>query len=214
MIRVFFSYSHDNDAHKLWVRKLADDLRNRGFDVVLDQTELRPGQDILHFVEAAVESSDFVLLVCTPSYARKANGRVQGVGMETVLITTELYEGATGKFIALLRSGPHQNAIPKYMKTRLFVDMSDGSEADRWETLCRHMLEHGASDQIGTLVFEALFPYDASRIHDEPRLRELKRFTQFIKSGRNPDGRWYVCRRDPIKNDLATILFQEPGEPS
>ncbi|MBF0563806.1 MAG: toll/interleukin-1 receptor domain-containing protein [Nitrospirae bacterium] len=34
---VFLSYSHDTDAHKEWVLKLATDLRAQGVDARLDQ---------------------------------------------------------------------------------------------------------------------------------------------------------------------------------
>ena len=34
---VFISYSHDNDAHKAWVLKLATDLRSHGVNAILDQ---------------------------------------------------------------------------------------------------------------------------------------------------------------------------------
>lgn len=39
--KVFVSYSHDNDAHKDWIMKLATDLRHHGVDIILDQWDLR-----------------------------------------------------------------------------------------------------------------------------------------------------------------------------
>ena len=34
---VFVSYSHDSDAHKQWVRRLAEDLTRNGVETTLDQ---------------------------------------------------------------------------------------------------------------------------------------------------------------------------------
>ncbi len=186
------------------------DLSERGFDVILDQNDLKPGQDIYQFMEAAVESSDFVLLICTHLYAQKANNRVRGVGAETALITSEIYEGANKKFIALLKEGEYDKSIPKYMKSRLYIDVRDKDNKEPWEKLCSHLLNNGKVDEIGTYVYEALFHFDEKRIYDKPQLHELKRFTQFVEWGKNDDGRWYVIRSDPIKNDNATILFKNP----
>jgi hypothetical protein len=212
MIRVFFSYSHDSVEHKERVRQYANDLMSRGFDVLIDQANLKPSMDIGHFVESAIESADYVLLICTPAYAAKANARSHGVGEETVIIKSELNEGVINKFIAVLIAGRGTDSVPKYMKTRLWVDLTNSNANNEWEKLCTHMMKHGEAGQIGTLVFEALFPFDENRIYDKPRLQELKRFTDFVETGRTAQGRWFVVRRDPIKNDLATILFQDPIE--
>jgi hypothetical protein len=214
LTRVFFSYSHDGEEHKNWVRAAAADLEARGLEVILDQTHLEFGQDIHHFTEAAVKSADFVLLICTPIYKQKADGRQRGVGTETTLITSEIYDGATNKFIAVLRTGDRKESIPDYMKHTLWVDVRTGSiESENWKQLADHMLKKGAADQIGTMVWEALFPYDKDRIYDQPRLPELKRFVDFVETGQTEEGRWYVIRRDPIKNDTATILFRDPVSP-
>lgn len=213
MIRVFFSYSHDSAQHSAWVQSRAADLTNRGFEVILDQANLKFGQDIDAFMESAIESADFVLLICTPAYAAKANGRsrTHGVGRETVIINVHLGKGATDKkFIAVLKSGTEENAIPTYMGRTLYVDQTRDDALQKWEMLCSHMKELGEADQIGTLVFKALFSYDPIRIYDQPRLDDLKRFTEFVQTGQAENGQWFVVRRDPIKNDLATILFQDP----
>lgn len=212
MIRVFFSYSHESDDHNAWVQSRAADLATRGFRVLIDQSDLKPGHDIDTFMESAIESSDFVLLICTPAYGAKANGRgrMHGVGRETVIINVHLGRSAVGKFIAVLKEGTEDTSIPTYMARTLYVDQRGHDSAAKWETLCSHMADHGEVDQIGTLVFEALFPYDPTRIYDKPRLRELKRFTLFVNTGQTEAGRWFVVRQDPIKNDFATILFQDP----
>ena len=49
---VFISYSHDDQNHKNWVRKLATNLRFHGVDVILDQFDLRIGTDLRFFMES------------------------------------------------------------------------------------------------------------------------------------------------------------------
>lgn len=211
MARIFFSYSHDNDAHKKWVKKAADDLSSIGLEVILDQTHLKFGQDIHKFAENAVLSSDYVLLICTPKYATRANSRRYGVGKETALISSELYEGKEEKFIAVLKEGDHKTSIPSYVKHKLFVDVrNDGIHSEAWSQLRNDLLSNTPVDEIGTLIWEALFPYNPNRIYEKPKLPALKRFTEFVETGKNDEGRWFVVRHDPIKKDTAIILFQNP----
>jgi hypothetical protein len=42
-------------------------------------------------MESSTRDSDYVTLVCTPKYAKKANERSGGVGYETSVVTGELY---------------------------------------------------------------------------------------------------------------------------
>jgi hypothetical protein len=44
--KVFISYSHDSQEHKKWVLDLATRLRNNGVDAIIDQWELRAGDDL------------------------------------------------------------------------------------------------------------------------------------------------------------------------
>ena len=56
--KVFISYSHDSLEHKKWVNELGTRLRNNGVDAILDQWELQPGDDLPHFMETHLASSD------------------------------------------------------------------------------------------------------------------------------------------------------------
>jgi hypothetical protein len=47
--KVFISYSHDSQGYKKWVLELAVRLRNNGIDAILDQFELKAGDDIPRF---------------------------------------------------------------------------------------------------------------------------------------------------------------------
>ena len=59
--KVFISYSHDTSEHKRWVSELSAKLHRKGVNVILDQWELRLGDDPTLFMERGVRSSDKVL---------------------------------------------------------------------------------------------------------------------------------------------------------
>lgn len=82
---VFISYSHDNDAHKAWVLKLATDLRSHGVNAILDQWDLRVGSDLRFFMEQGLSEANLVLCICSKAYVDKFNSGNGGSGYEGVL---------------------------------------------------------------------------------------------------------------------------------
>lgn len=79
--RVFISYSHDSDDHAARVLALADRLRAEGIDAALDQYEISPPEGWPSWMERQVREPDFVLVVCTEIYLRRAERREEpGVG--------------------------------------------------------------------------------------------------------------------------------------
>ena len=114
--QTFISYSWDSDEHKAWVEAFATALRQNGVDVVLDRWHLQPGADIYRFMESSVRSAEFVLVICTPAYAAKADDRVGGVGYEATIITVQLARQTDErKFIPILRSGDWTTAVPLWL---------------------------------------------------------------------------------------------------
>ena len=121
----FISYSWDSEAHKAWVRQFAERLRSQGVKVILDQWELTAGGDRTHFMESNIVASDFVLIVCTPVYATKANKRDGGVGYEAMIITSQLAQRILqDKFIPVLRLGNFDDsAVPIWLQAKIGVDL-------------------------------------------------------------------------------------------
>ncbi|MGV3774927.1 MAG: toll/interleukin-1 receptor domain-containing protein [Verrucomicrobiales bacterium] len=62
---VFISYSHDTKEHKAWVAAFAQRLVLNGVEVLFDQWDLGPGDDVPKFMEKAVSQADRVLMICT-----------------------------------------------------------------------------------------------------------------------------------------------------
>lgn len=142
-IRVFISYSWDNDSHKDWVRELADDLATGGIDIILDQYDLRFGEDRFQFMETSVREADAVLCVCTSPYVSRANARSAGVGIETSIITPQFFERiqSAKEFIPILRESDGSNPpTPDYLAALMFVDFRDDSQyRSQLELLLRHL---------------------------------------------------------------------------
>jgi hypothetical protein len=123
---VFISYSHDSSEHKLWVSKLATDLRANSVDAILDQWDLSLGQDVTAFMQHGIADSDRVLLICSDAYVRKADGGAGGVGYERLVVTAELVRNIdTRKFVPLVRNNASSAKTPTFLGPRLFIDFSD-----------------------------------------------------------------------------------------
>jgi hypothetical protein len=138
--RALLSYSWDGEEHNRWVLDLAGRLQGEsGIQILLDQWYLQAGDDRLHFMEQGVSSSDFVIVVCTATYAERANRRQGGVGYESMVITGELAQHMlTNKFIPVLRTGSWSTSLPAYLQSRLGVDLSgDPYSSAQYEQLLR-----------------------------------------------------------------------------
>jgi hypothetical protein len=138
--RAFLSYSWDSPEHQHWVVKFAARLQGEsGVEIIFDRWRLNPGDDKLHFMEQAVADSDFVIVVCTPNYAERANKRKGGVGYESTVITAEMADQMlTNKFVPVLRKGTWTSSLPTYLKSRMGVDLADDPyREDEYESLIR-----------------------------------------------------------------------------
>ena len=142
---VFISYSYDSEAHKEWVLQIAERLQAQGgVNIILDRWHLRKGQDKTYFMETSVTKSNFVLIVCTPDYARKANERIGGVGYEAMIITSKLAQNILQvKFIPVLRAGDWDSALPTWLQSRIGTDLKgEPYSEEQYEELLREL--HGA----------------------------------------------------------------------
>ena len=124
MNKVFISYSHDSQAHRDFVRGVADQLRGDGLDCVIDQyINGFPPEGWLRWMEDQVEVADFVLLVCTETYLRRYRGHEtdggRGVTFEGVVISQTLYDAyyRNTKFVPVLPEGGDFAHVPLPLKS-------------------------------------------------------------------------------------------------
>src|SRR5215469_5686931 len=95
--RAFVSYSHDSAEHVNAVRRVADMLRHQGVDCRMDLYETVPPKGWPAWMQEQIMESDFVIVVCTETYADRLSARSpEGVGLgvawEGLLISQEVYE--------------------------------------------------------------------------------------------------------------------------
>ena len=143
---LFISYSWDSSEHREWVIQLAAKLIRSGINVLIDVWDLPDYGDDLHkFMESGIREADYVLLICTPAYARRANERQGGVGVESTIITGEFYDPQKAtKFVPVVRSssGDFLGSLPSYLKSRYAIDFSsDGQFGRSLEDLLRRLLK-------------------------------------------------------------------------
>ncbi len=142
--KIFISYSWDSEEHKSWVRKLGEKLQQNGINVNIDQWNAYLGIDLPNYMETSIRESDFVLLICTPNYALKADQLKGGVGYEKMIVTGEIFQNTATpkKFVPIIRIGSQHESLPSYLKSKLFVDFTDDVSFDNNITkLLRHFYE-------------------------------------------------------------------------
>lgn len=124
--KVFISYSWEEEAHKEWVKSLADRLLSDGIEATVDQYDLTLGDRLPHFMEQSISNSDYVLIICSPTYKSKSDSRKGGVGYEGHIISAELLtQGNERKFIPVIRKGTETNSIPTFLSGKLGIDLSN-----------------------------------------------------------------------------------------
>ena len=145
MKKIFISYSWKPIQNKIRVQELAERLANDGVHVILDDWDLKEGQDKYHFMEQMVndESVDKVLLICNSEYAKKANSKQGGVGIESLIVSDEIYSQVEQtKFIPIVMEYYDDNSpcLPTFIKTRIYIDLNnDDIFEENYEKLLRNI---------------------------------------------------------------------------
>ncbi len=141
--KLFISYSWSSPEHKAWVLELARQLAESGVHPILDEWDLKPGDDAYLFMERMVtdETITKVILICDRVYAKKANARAGGVGTETQIISPDLYSREKqSKFVAVLSETDDDGKpfVPAYYRSKIHIDLSSEiSYTENFETLVR-----------------------------------------------------------------------------
>lgn len=127
---VFISYSYDSEDHQNWVKAFADKLINDGIPTTVDIYDLHLGDKTPHFMEDSISKSDYVLIMITENYAKKANERTGGVGYETDIVTGEMITKSNkDKFIPILIKTDFSN-VPEYLKGTFGINIKNLSSYD------------------------------------------------------------------------------------
>lgn len=151
--KVFISYSWTTPTHEDWVLELAKRLISDGIEVILDKWDLKPGHNKFAFMESMVHAEDIdkVLIILDCLYAEKANGRAGGVGTETLIISTKVYESTKQtKFIPIIAQLDDKgNApLPTYLSGNIYIDLSSRVHyEENYEKLLRDIYERPSTSR-------------------------------------------------------------------
>jgi hypothetical protein len=118
--RVFISYSHNGPEHRQWVISLGDFLRKNGVNARLDAWHLRNGMDLPQFMTNELSQADRVIIISDNKYAQKSNGRVGGVGWETMIVQGDMAQlpPDSTKYMVVVRSQTFEAGMPIYLRTK------------------------------------------------------------------------------------------------
>lgn len=119
---LFISYSWDSREHKCWVRQLADDLKEKGYEVLLDQY-LPLGTPLSPFMMDGIKKSDKVLIIGTTLYKQKAESHLGGTAVEDQIVNIHIgREFDSTKFVPILREGTFNDSFTELVSDRKGID--------------------------------------------------------------------------------------------
>jgi len=195
-VKVLISYSHDSPEHDDCVLALTDRLRADGIDAIIDQYETSPPEGWPRWMDRQIEASNFVAVVCTEVYNRRAMGNERpgvghGVRWESLLIYQDLYDTGSlnTKFIPLLVHGSRDLDIPKPLKgaTHYRVDTDEG-----YWNFYRHITNHHLTPKPSLGKMKSLPP--------RQRQRSFSSITNL------PPRNTFFTGRDQVLTDLRNAL--------
>ncbi len=127
-MKIFVSYSWEPKEYVERVYSIISELESYGIEVVYDKAYMKAGNDRFKFMELMMSKEIHkVLIMCNRSYTEKADIRKGGVGIETLIITSEVYGSVNqDKFIPVaMEKDDEGNAwLPIYLKSRFYIDFT------------------------------------------------------------------------------------------
>ena len=119
-VRVFISHTSSTEQDAEWVKDLALFLIDKGIQARLDRFHLRHGMDLPQWMCNELALAQKVIVVCDQAYKLKADGRLGGVGWETMIIqgdVANLPPNST-KYQVVVRTEDINQGLPLYLKTK------------------------------------------------------------------------------------------------
>jgi len=138
-VRVFISHTSKSDDAVEWVKQLALFLIDHGVQARLDKFHLRRGMDLPQWMCNELAMANKVVVICDETYKQKADGRLGGVGWETMIIQGDIANlpPESTKYQVVVRAEDMGLGLPTYLKTRyaFHAPGSDRSQSFRSELL-------------------------------------------------------------------------------
>lgn len=116
------SYSHDSAEYIQWVHNFTNALRKRGVDATTDRMETE--NKTVHFkqlMNRLMRDKNYVIVMLTQPYARKAEEFEGGAGYESQIIS-EMIQSEPDRLIFCLIDEDSDLAIPHHLKGYEYID--------------------------------------------------------------------------------------------
>jgi Sulfatase-modifying factor enzyme 1/TIR domain/NACHT domain len=141
---IFVSYSQDSETHKQWVLQFCATLRaSMAADVILDQVSYDRSLPWNAFMAQSIHRADYVLIICTREFKRKAEDLTgaSGAGTETIITLAQYYQNPQ-KFIPIVRENLENGepAVPYYLQNWQYYDFRDDAAYKSAMELLAHEL--------------------------------------------------------------------------
>lgn len=142
--KIFISYSWSSEEYQEKVMDLAVKLQGDGVEVIIDKWIMQPGNDTIDFMEKCVKdpSINYVLMLLDKKYTEKADKRTGGVGIETQIISNEVYNAVEqSKFIPIVFDKDEDGNIyvPIYLKNRFYYDLTQDNSDEEYVKLVKQL---------------------------------------------------------------------------
>lgn len=155
-VRVFVSHTSSTEEAVEWVKQLALFLIDQGIQARVDKFHLRRGMDLSQWMCNELALADKVIVVCDETYKQKADGRLGGVGFETMIIQGDIgnLPPDSTKYQVVVREEEISKGLPLYLRTRyaFHARPSDRSQSFR-EELLREMLDLPPDERLEAKEF-------------------------------------------------------------
>ena len=129
----FITYAKEGQEHHERVLGLAIMLRSDGVDCEIDSFQISPPEGWPLWMQRQIQQPDFVIAVCTETYARRFSGnetfgKGKGATWEGRLIQQSLYDaGENCRIIPIVFDRADVDHIPLVLKSATYYDLSTDS---------------------------------------------------------------------------------------
>lgn len=155
-VRVFISHTSGTGEAVEWVKQLALYLMDHSVQARLDKFHLRRGMDLPQWMCNELSLANKVIVVCDETYKLKADGRLGGVGWETMIIQGDIANlpPDSTKYQVIVRAEEVDKGLPVYLKTRyaFHARPSDTAQSFR-EELLREILDLPPDERLEAKEF-------------------------------------------------------------
>lgn len=129
MKTVFISYFR-SEVNKEKLDQLIELLEESDIRVIIDERNLEIGGDLPLFMEKNLVESDFIIVILTSGYKKRADDREGGVGYEAAIMAASLSKRETiKKFLPVTFETYRDEIVPVFLASKLASDLSDNLDS-------------------------------------------------------------------------------------